>query len=154
MNLLESKNYNLGSNITDPTPTEEIAKAYSKISDDKRADSVESIDKKSDGEYLSRPESRASSRMAKIIEDTDNIFTNKPSSPITETQKSVDFILPPEEPKIKPPPSPNYNAEKQEACIISKPNEIINGFVEPKISKNLELKNLKKFRSPSRSGYI
>lgn len=159
---METKNDDLNSSIIETTPAEEIVRSYSKINDDKRVDSVESIDKKSDAEYSSRPESRASSRMAKIIENTDNLFTNKPSSPITETQKSVDFILPPEEPKIKssseepkikPPSSPIYKVEQQEDCIIPKPNEIVNGFVESKINKNLELKNLKKFRSPSRSGY-
>ncbi|KAJ3667144.1 hypothetical protein Zmor_002546 [Zophobas morio] len=138
---------------------EERRRSISSIgSVEEKKGSCENLDKKSD-EYPSRPESR----MNKIVEDEGKVEVTKSPSPQTPqtdaSQKSVEFKLP-EGAKTKSP-SPINRVEKPEPkieVVATKPKEEVvqNGLhqqsVQPKPeTKNLELKNLKKSKSPSRS---
>ncbi|XP_068909438.1 microtubule-associated protein tau-like isoform X4 [Tenebrio molitor] len=175
LNAMKNRSYSVSSNASDTQSVheEERRRSVSSVGsvEDRKSvtGSVENLDKKSEGDFPSRPESRASSRMNKIIEHDDKFHVSNKSSPLPPqtdiSQKNVEFRLPTDENKSKSP-SPiqkvTEKSEKKGDVTVTKPNEekliktVQNGLGEkaderkPE-TKHLELKNLKKAKSPSRS---
>ncbi|XP_044258476.1 microtubule-associated protein tau [Tribolium madens] len=169
INAMKNRSFSMSSNVSEPQSVseEERRRSVSSIGsyEERRSvsGSMENLDKKYE-DYPSRPESRSSVRMNRIMENDDKInVPNKPPSPQTDTmQKNVDFKLPVQENKTKshsPVGRVVEKVEEKDDVFISKPKEeksvkdIQNGICDDKKpdSKTLELKNLKKGKSPSRS---
>lgn len=171
INAMKNRSFSMSSNEGGVTEEERRRSVSSIGSYEERrsvSGSMENLDKKSE-DYPSRPESRTSSRMNRIMEDDVKIVdTKKSPSPqvIDISQKNVDFKLPVEEIKTKSSSPVNKvinKVEEKEDTISCKAKDdkliknIQNGVCEKTDvlkheTKNLELKNLKKAKSHSRSG--
>ncbi|XP_015840745.1 microtubule-associated protein 2 isoform X2 [Tribolium castaneum] len=169
LNAMKNRSFSMSSNVSEPhsVSEEERRRSVSSIGsyEERRSvsGSLENLDKKQE-DYPSRPESRSSVRMNRIMEDDDkiNVSHKSPSPQLDMAQKNVDFKLPVQENKNKSPSPVGRvvdKVEEKDDVFISKPREeklvknVQNGVCDDKKpdSKSLELKNLKKAKSPSRS---